>query len=166
MALSNNEKWRQIKDFPDYQVSNKGRVKSNKTEKLIHSKKCRGYDRVSIYNNGYRSDKLVHRLVAEAFIDNPLNKNEVNHIDGNKQNNTAINLEWCTRSENMKHAFDNDLKKPSGGLIKKKLKVIETGKIYDSAYSCARDMILDQGHVNQCLTGKRKTHKGYHFEYI
>lgn len=166
MALSNDEKWCQIEDFPNYQVSNKGRIKSNNTGKIIHSKNCRGYDRVSIYNNGHRSDKFIHRLVAETFIDNPLNKSEVNHIDGNKLNNMVSNLEWCTRSENLKHAFNTNLKQPSGGLSNRKLKVVETNKIYESAYECARDMKLDQAHINHCLTGRRKTHKGYHFEYI
>lgn len=58
--------------------------------------------------------RLVHRLVAKAFLEKPDGKDFVNHIDGVKQNNNASNLEWCTRSENMKHAYRHGLKSQSG----------------------------------------------------
>lgn len=65
----------------------------------------RGYCFVCYKENGVRKNILVHRLVAEAFIPNPQNKPEVNHIDGNPKNNNVINLEWVTPSENRKHAY-------------------------------------------------------------
>ena len=64
----------------------------------------RGYSNVCIVVNGKRKYCLVHRLVAMTFIPNPLNKKQVNHIDGNKKNNNVTNLEWCTNQENMQHA--------------------------------------------------------------
>ena len=91
----------------DYQVSNHGDIKSNLSKKILkHSINTNGYHKVMIYINMKSYDKLVHRLVANAFIPNPESKPEVNHIDGNKENNCVWNLEWVTHSENIQHSFD------------------------------------------------------------
>ena len=102
------EIWRQIKDYPRYSVSNLGRVKNNDTDKVLKGyADYKGYQRVCIHCRGerIRKDLKVHRLVAEAFVPNPDNKPQVNHIDGNKQNNAASNLEFCTNQENQLHAY-------------------------------------------------------------
>ncbi len=82
---------------------------SGKTLKLRVSNS--GYARVVVYVDGKHKSVLVHRLVAELFLSGP-KKEQVNHIDGNKRNNNAANLEWCTRSENSKHAVLIGLYKP------------------------------------------------------
>ena len=93
------EEWRDIKDF-NYQVSNLGRVRNSKG--LIikpHINKC-GYIELHLGKEGKHFNKKVHRLVAEAFIPNPENKPEVDHIDTDKTNNIVSNLRWASKVEN------------------------------------------------------------------
>lgn len=100
---------KEIKDFPKYFVDNSGNVFSKKREKikkLNPAISTNGYMFVCLRKNNKTFIKRIHRLVAEAFILNPDNKTEINHIDGNKLNNNIVNLEWCNRSENIKHAFN------------------------------------------------------------
>lgn len=111
-----------------YQISNLGNVKSlsrivnnhsglkkNLKEKFLKKQISKtGYYVVDLKNNNFRKTFKVHRLIAIHFINNPLNKGFVNHIDGNKLNNDICNLEWCTISENNKHAELIGLKKDSG----------------------------------------------------
>ena len=106
------EVWKDI--YEEYQISNLGRIKSLKWGKeriLTPRKNFKGYMQIHIRVNGKDKVIKVHRLVAEAFIPNPDNKPQVNHIDGNKENNTSLNLEWCTNSENQLHAYKNGLQK-------------------------------------------------------
>lgn len=100
------EVFRNIPDFPDYQITSWGRVYSKKTNMFIkpqvHDK---GYLRVDLIDaNGIRKHMKIHRLVAMAFIPNPEGKPQINHIDGNNQNNSISNLEWVTNWENTKKA--------------------------------------------------------------
>lgn len=122
------EVWKDIEGYEGlYQISNLGNVKSldrtqiQKRGDLYYNKKYkgqiikshlthRGYCAVGVTKHNRHKNFSVHRLVARAFIPNPENKPEVNHIDGNKQNNRVDNLEWNTSSENLKHAYNNKLK--------------------------------------------------------
>ena len=99
-----------IPGYEGYQVSNYGRVKNNKTGKILKPYLTRGYLRVSLYNESGRKCKLVHRLVAEAFLPNPDNKSDVNHINGCKTDANVCNLEWVSASENMFHAHSSGLR--------------------------------------------------------
>lgn len=99
MAL---EKFKKIKGFERYSVSTWGRVYDNKRGRfLVPEVHDKGYLRVDLRDkNGKRIHMKVHRLVAKAFIENPNNYPQVNHIDGNKENNSITNLEWVTDEQN------------------------------------------------------------------
>ena len=111
------ELWKDIPDYEGiYQISNLGNVKrlpiilhnrfyKEKLLTICHNSGT-GYDFVCLRKNDRDKNFSVHRLVAQAFIPNPHNYSDVNHIDGNKQNNSVENLEWCTRSENIQHALN------------------------------------------------------------
>jgi len=92
-------------------VTDQGVVYSRLGRRLKQHVSNSGYARVELFSNGSGRKFSVHRLVATAFVPNPHNKPQVNHIDGNKLNNAASNLEWVTQSENQKHAYAIGLQK-------------------------------------------------------
>lgn len=119
------EEWRPIAEFDgEYEVSNLGRVRSMKkyrgqtgrimpqTQQPSGRNGERRYFAVMFSHNNKNYCRKVHRLVAEAFIPNPDNLPQINHKDGNKANNQVSNLEWCTGSQNMKHAIRTGLANP------------------------------------------------------
>ena len=110
--------YKQLDFNPKYYISNRGFVVSVKKKSFSILKPRpdkHGYTRVYIRdtNTNQRKDYKLHRLVAEYFINNPNNYNEVNHIDGNKANNLVENLEWCNRSQNNFHAYESNLHIPA-----------------------------------------------------
>ena len=106
--------WKKVKGY-NYEVSDDGQVRNYKTKKLLKQgvNKSYPYARVSFSLGCSGTPKImfIHRLVAEAFINNPENKPQVNHIDGNKLNNNVDNLEWVTNKENQIHAWETGLQK-------------------------------------------------------
>lgn len=169
------ETWKPIESNKNYLISSSGRVYSLKTNKMLSQKirsNTSNYYYVSIRINGKVKHFNVHRLVAEAFIENPLNKECVNHIDGNKHNNCVENLERATYSENNIHAFKIGLRKTPSDRINKaieatKRKVInlDLNKVYDSIVESARDIGGQHTGVSKCLSGERKTYYGMRFSY-
>lgn len=113
------EKWVFIEGFENYAVSNKGRVKSFARYKegriLRYSISDAGYKRVVLCRDGIVHYYSIHRLVADSHIPNPHNKQQVNHINGDKGDNNVRNLEWVTQEENMKHAHETGLMNPPKG---------------------------------------------------
>ena len=120
-----------------------------------------GYEQVSLRKEGKKRTMRVNRLVAQTFIPNPDNLPQVNHIDGVKTNNRVDNLEWCNSSQNMIHCFSNGLSDWNT-----RIRIVETGEVFNSISECARSIGGHISLIDACLNGRRKTHKGFHFEII
>lgn len=153
--------WKRHPFFEDIVVSDTGRVLSCRSGILQELRPTRintGYLRVTI---GHDKHEFVHRLVAETFVRNPDpdRKIHVNHIDGNKCNNNAWNLEWCTRSENIEHAYRTGLSS-----WKVPVRIVETGEVFASQKECAEAIHGSSNAISNCLYGRRSSHQGYHFE--
>ena len=164
------EIWKDIDGFNDYQISNFGNVKSFKRYKDGKIRKNylngRGYCFTNMRKNGKYYFKLIHRLVAQAFILNPNEKPTVNHIDGIKTNNNISNLEWATYSENMQHSYDTNLNSSLGIKnsqaklteenvrqirylkFKKNMKCVEISKMFNISKRSIYDIILKKTWVH------------------
>lgn len=165
------EIWKDIKGYEGlYQVSNLGKVKSlsdksNHKEDIILKPIIDkyGYYRVHLYKNAKLKTKLIHRLVAETFIDNSKKLPCVNHIDENKLNNRTNNLEWCDNKYN--NLYGKRLNKVSRALGKQVL-CIETGQIYYSVMEAYRQTGVDFSSIAKNCKGVRTIAGGYHWKYI
>ena len=170
------EEWREVAENTNYLVSNLGNVRRKNASKNRSVRDRKGYSTVDLYEDGNRSTKRVHRLVAEAFVENPNNKPEVNHKDGNKHNNRSSNLEWVTKKENCRHAWDNNLARPSFGMLGKAnpnagrkgrpFRICETGEVFNTLKECEEAINGNNRHINDCLRGRQNSHRGLHFEYV
>lgn len=175
------EIWKDIAGYEGlYQVSNHGNIRSHKRmpNKLLKQSPTNcGYMKVELYKNAKGKMHYVHRLVAQAFLPNPHNKSEINHIDGNKANNVLSNLEWASRSENQLHAINQGLREPSpmtgryGALNHNSKAVIQkdlNGNViaaWDSIASAAKAVKCSPSFISNCLQGRKKTAKGFKWEY-
>jgi hypothetical protein len=152
-----------------YQVSDTGLVKTTKTGRILKPAiDQRGYERVCLFKADRDRRYKVHRLVAAAFIPNPENLPQVNHIDGNKRNNHASNLEWITNTDNMKHAKETGLRVGHEQFCESRRKRviatnIQTGEsiVFESILAAIKG--IGTQHVFDVLKGKRKQAKGYTF---
>ena len=172
--MSLKEEWKPIKNFEGlYEVSNLGRVKSlgrtiqrfngscyvtvTYPPKFLKRTREEGYAQIKLSKNGKTNYFMLHRLVAEAFIENPNNKPEVNHKDGDKQNCCASNLCWCTKSENVQHAYDTGLHKT------KKVKQYTRHGVYIKTWDSIKEAQekLSIWNISECCKGNRKSSGGY-----
>ena len=138
-----------------YAVTSCGKVYSYKSKKFLKPWINKdGYLVVKLRKDGERKNFLVHRLVAETYVPNPDNLETVDHIDGNKNHNYVRNLQWLTRGDNIRKAWN------------KSVKCIETGQIFNSVTIAAEELGLCKGNISNVCNGKRNQTGGYHFEFI
>lgn len=173
------EIWKDIEGFEGiYQISNLGNVRSlprivnrkdgascHKEGKAIKIwKDNHNYSIVFLWLNNKRSCFKVHRLVAKTFIDNPYNKPEVDHIDGNKDNNKISNLRWVTSKENSSNPITYKRKKDNNP--KRKVINITENKVFKSIKSASEYYNIVHSSICECCKGKRKTAGKYEWKYV
>ena len=166
----NKEIWKDVPFDSNYKVSNYGRIFSKRTNKILKGELTeKGYIRVALTEH---KRYLVHCIVARTFIPNPENKPQVNHIDGNKQNNYVDNLEWCTQSENMRHALKTGLKiMPKGKDVYNARLVYQYDKNnnlikrWECMSTASQKLKISQRDIVRVCKGKRKTCGGYIWKY-
>ena len=174
------ERFAPIEGFPDYQITSHGRVFSLKYGKMRELKQCKdkdGYAYLNLYEENKAYLMKVHRLVAQAFIPNPENKTDVNHIDENKTNNHVSNLEWMTHKENCNHGTRNERmsktlsdgrKKGTNNPMAKSVIGFKIDgcniKYYKYITESEKDGFIPTA-ICYCCKGKRKSHGGYIWYY-
>lgn len=177
-----NEEWRDIKGYEGlYQVSDQGHVKSLERTFIDNSGRKQtvkerilkpattynGYLFVCLSDGGKRKKLRVHRLVCQTFHDNPDNKPCVNHIDENKTNNAANNLEWCTYEENNNHGTRNA--RSAETKSKPVAQCAQDGeliKVWASTMEVERQAGFSNGNISQAANGKRKQAYGFIWRYV
>jgi len=164
-----DEKWKIIEGFEKYEISTYGRVKGACGIRAL-ADNGKGYKCLPLYINKKPKMKYVHRLVAEAFLPQETGKIFVNHKDGNKSNNSVTNLEWCTKAENQKHAYDNCLIPKNKGFCKERpiecFKNTISIKKYKSVEEASMDLGIIPTGISNCLNGRSKSSGGYQWKYL
>ena len=172
------EVWRDVKGYEGlYQVSDQGRAKSlERKDRFGRTVKERilkpavtqdGYLKVTLWAGGKPKTLRVHRLVCEAFYDNPDNKSDVNHINEDKTDNRACNLEWCTRRENNNHGTHNERSgKTRSKPVAQCTKDGELVKTWPSLTEIGKQKGFSQGSISEVANGKRKQAYGFIWKYI
>jgi hypothetical protein len=172
------EQWKEIKGYEGwYEISSFGVIRSvdrkvdfedgryaNYKGKLIKKVvNSNGYYVSTLWKNSKSKTVYIHRLVAEYFILNPDNKKFINHIDGNKLNNTIENLEWVTQLENSKHAQQTGLTPKTHCAKPVKQYDLQNNLIatFGSYYEAAKTTGFTSSKIGLVVSGKRKTHKGF-----
>ena len=161
-----NEIWKEVLDFPNYQISNLGRVRNINSNRILQPSLTCGYYKVRLSNNGVVKDYLIHHLVFKHFSKEKYNANLViDHIDGNKLNNNFNNLRLLSREENALMAYYKTNTNPAIKPVLQFDKNMNFIQEFQSASEAARQLNLDSSTISKVCRGVNKTHGGYIFRY-
>lgn len=163
------EQWKTIAEANNYEISNMGNVRNKITLKILKGRQSKsGYHQVSLKINETQkfSNRYIHRLVAQYWLENPDNKREINHKDGNKLNNSVDNLEWVTSAENQKHRHSIGINKTSQRKIGKYDKDGKLLQEYDSIINAAKTEGCNRSSIDAVLQKRRYTLYGYVWKYL
>lgn len=160
--------FRDIKGFEGkYQASSDGHIYSlnyhrEKRKKMLKERlNIYGYPYIGLMEGKKVRSFLVHGLIAKTFIPNPEQKPQVNHKDGVKTNNNISNLEWVTNKENIQHSW-KVLNKKASGKPYVRVKIVETGEVFEAISECARSIGTNWRNVQATVRGRQHTTKGFH----
>lgn len=161
------EQWKPIKGYEElYEISSYGNICIKTKKKLLKlNKNSRGYIVITFTKNKIQKSYSVHRLVAEAFIPNPENKPQVNHINGDKTDNRVENLEWCTGSENMQHCYKNNLQKKRFKRVNQYTLDNCFVKQWDSLTQIEKELHIKHSKVSMVCNCKRKKAGNFIWRY-
>ena len=185
------EKWKNIPNSR-YRISSLGQIRNSETGRVLKQQtNKRGYAVIRLKDNDKKKISFcVHKLVAKAFVPNPNGYLEINHLDGDKLNNYSTNLQWCTRGQNIQHAWDNGLRHFTENARKavlqnikkaqtpevlakkryprsRKTLCVETGQVFKSMKAAADYIGAYEQNIQECCaSGGRRTSHGYHWEYV
>ena len=144
------EIWKPLRNFPSYNGSTEGRIMNIKTQRILKTfADSRGYIKVCLRKNNRQYTVRVAKVIAETFL--------------GEHPGMDVSYKWCTRSEAARKAFALGTRQPPRRIP---IRVLETGKEYDSIRACARDLGCNQTDICRYLSGKRLDVKGYHFEQL
>lgn len=164
MRTSWSEEWRDVPGYEGrYQVSDMGRMRGRHQAILRPFRNHNGYLIATLLCNGEKRRTGVHRLVAQAFIPNPDGKPQINHKDGNKENNAPTNLEWVTCSENNLHR--RRVLNGGGGRAPRPVVCMDTGVVYPSITAASEATGAQLPKILLCCQGKRKQTAGMRWAY-
>lgn len=153
----------EIEGFENYEVSNLGKVRNIKSGRILKPQPHKdGYLTHLLYENNKQKRLYLHRIIATAFIDNPDEKPQVNHIDENKTNNDLSNLEWCTKRENIAHGTRT--KRVAEKLSKKVIQLDLNDNVlseFESMTQAERETGIDVSSISKCCNGKLKSAGGF-----